>query len=169
MIFLPYVLGKKVLDIGCGGGFMVEAFGRFARDAVGVDISENSIAYARKHWPQFRFYAEDLTRFAKRSETFDFVFSSEVLEHVLDPHEFMRAVQACVRIGGFVYISAPDVGHKKVPENLKSWGDICPPEHLNWFNIRNLSWLFVQYGFIPHRVHKSTTPAHSVIFKRVAI
>ncbi|WP_298281916.1 bifunctional 2-polyprenyl-6-hydroxyphenol methylase/3-demethylubiquinol 3-O-methyltransferase UbiG [Acidocella sp.] len=60
LLFIPYITGKKVLDLGCGGGFMVEAFARFAREAVGVDLSENSIAYAQKRWPKYRFFAEGL-------------------------------------------------------------------------------------------------------------
>lgn len=167
LLFLPYVTGKTVLDLGCGGGFMVEALGRFARETTGIDISENSIAYARKRWPKHRFFAEDLSTFTARGEQFDFVFSSEVLEHVLDPDEYMTALQSAVKPGGFTYVSAPDAGHKAVPKDIRCWGDICPPEHLQWFNIHNLTLVFAKYGFVLHRRMKSRTPSHSVIFRRV--
>jgi SAM-dependent methyltransferase len=168
LLFIPYAAGRRVLDLGCGGGFMVDALGRFAREAVGVDISENSIAYAKRAFPRHRFYAEPLSEFARRGEQFDFVFSSEVLEHVLDPREFMMTLRDCVRPNGFAYISAPDAGHPAVPADLAQWGDICPPEHLQWFNFRNLTWLFAEYGFVPHRRSRSRTPSHSVIFQKVA-
>lgn len=168
LLFIPYVARRRVLDLGCGGGFMVDALGRFAREAVGVDISENSIAYAKRAFPRHRFYAEPLVDFARRGEQFDFVFSSEVLEHVLDPREFMMTLRDCVRPGGFAYISAPDAGHSAVPDDLAQWGDICPPEHLQWFNFRNLTWLCAEYGFVPHRRFRSKTPSHSVIFQKVA-
>lgn len=167
LVFLPYVTGRRVLDLGCGGGFMVQALGRFAREAVGVDISENSIAYAKRQFSKHRFYAEPLSRFRERGEKFDFVFSSEVLEHVLDPRDFMETIRACVKDGGFAYVSAPDAGHEAVPADLAGWTDICPPEHLQWFNIRNLAWLFAEYGFVVHRRFRSKTPAHSVIFQRI--
>ncbi len=167
LVFVPYIRGKKVLEIGCGGGFMVEAFGRFAREAVGVDLSENSIAYARKRWPQHRFFAEGLGAFASRGESFDFVFSSEVLEHVLDPHEFMDTLRRCVRPGGYAYVSAPDAGHKAVPRDISTWEDICPPEHLQWFSQHNMVLLFERYGFRLHHDYKSRTPAHSVLFQRL--
>lgn len=164
--FTPYIVGKRVLDLGCGGGFMVQALGRFAREAVGIDVSENSIAYARRQFPGHKFYAEQLSVFAARGEQFDFVFSSEVLEHVLDPREFMATLNACLKEGGLAYISAPAAGHPATPTDLTAWGDICPPEHLQWFSLRNLVWLGAQYGLVPYLQMRSKTPSHSVIFKK---
>ncbi|MCP1227424.1 class I SAM-dependent methyltransferase [Acetobacter fabarum] len=164
--FLPYVWRKDVLDFGCGGGFMAEAFSRLGARAAGLDISQNSIAYAKRHFPQATFYCEDSTTFRQRGLTFDFVFSSEVLEHVAGPNEFMRTLAAITRPNGFVYISAPDIGHPAVPQDLPSWTDICPPEHLQFFNHRNLCLIFERYGFTLHKTMKSRTPAHSVIFRR---
>lgn len=164
--FLRYARGRRVLDLGCGGGFMVAALGRFAKEAVGVDISENSIAFAQREFPQHQFYAEPLSAFRERGEQFDFVFSSEVLEHVESPRDYMETLEATVKPGGYAYISAPDAGHPAVPADLSAWGDICPPEHLNWFNYRNLVWFAAQFGFVPHRRIPSETPSHSVIFQK---
>ncbi|MCP1242636.1 methyltransferase domain-containing protein [Acetobacter lambici] len=164
--FLRYIRHKDVLDLGCGGGFMVEAFDRLGARASGLDISQNSIAYARQHVPQSTFYCEDLTTFRQRNLTFDFVFSSEVLEHVPGPSEFMATLAAITRPNGYVYISAPDVGHPRVPKDLPSWADICPPEHLQFFNHHNLCQIFERYGFVMHKNMKNRTPAHSVLFRR---
>lgn len=168
LLFIPYAKGRRVLDLGCGGGFMVAALGRFAREAVGVDISENSIAYAKRAFPKHEFHAETLRSFRERGEQFDFVFSSEVLEHVLEPREYMETLRQCVRPGGYAYVSAPDAGHPAVPTPVAAWTDICPPEHLNWFNYRNLVWIFAQFGFVPHRRMRSKTPSHSVVFQKTA-
>lgn len=165
--FAHYVARKDVLDMGCGGGFMVEAFARLGARASGLDISENSISYARTRWPHYNFYCEDPAAFRKRKLTFDFVFSSEVLEHVPGPDEFMKTLAAVTRPGGFVYISAPDAGHPAAPQDCAMWQDICPPEHLQWFNHNNLELLFAQYGFKVHRKYKSKSPAHSVIFQKI--
>jgi len=45
--FWKYLFNKQALDIGCGGGFMTNAFRRLGAEAHGVDISEISIAYAK--------------------------------------------------------------------------------------------------------------------------
>lgn len=165
-LFIPYITGKDVVDLGCGGGQMLDALGRFAKTAVGVDLSSNSIAFARKHFPKRRFYDEALADFAARGLMFDFVFSSELLEHLPDPKIFMETVTAITRAGGIVYLSAPDAGHSAVPHPLKGWGDICPPEHLQWFNEHNLNTLFSQYGFAPVKRSRSRSPAHSAFFRK---
>jgi 2-polyprenyl-3-methyl-5-hydroxy-6-metoxy-1,4-benzoquinol methylase len=169
LLFVRYILGKDVVDLGCGGGQMLQALGRFAKSATGVDLSSNSIAFARKHFAKHTFYDEPLSTFAQRGLTYDFVFSSELLEHLADPHEFMRTVSQITRPGGLVYLSAPDAGHAAVPIPLKSWTDICPPEHLQWFSEHNLNLLFQQYGFRPHRRFRSKSPAHSAMFQKIGV
>jgi 2-polyprenyl-3-methyl-5-hydroxy-6-metoxy-1,4-benzoquinol methylase len=165
--FLLYVRGKQVLDIGCGGGFMVGAFKRLgAAEATGIDISAHSLEYARHHYPDCSFYCELLAEFARRKTKYDFVFSAETLEHLTCPLEFMEALREITVPGSFVYISTPDAGHPGVPKNLADWNDICPPEHLQFFNSRNLEDLFRRFHFELYRRHRSRSPAHSVIFRR---
>ncbi|MBO1325253.1 class I SAM-dependent methyltransferase [Acetobacter sp. TBRC 12305] len=165
--FIPYIFNRDIVDLGCGGGHMLAALCRFARSGVGVDVSANSIAFAKKHFPRQTFYAEGLSAFAGRGRQFDFVFSSELLEHLRSPDEFMTTVHAITRPGSVVYLSAPDAGHHTTPANIAEWSDICPPEHLQWFNETNLNMLFAQYGFEPMKRHRKSTPAHSAFFHRV--
>ena len=80
----------------------------------------------------------------------------------------MLTLSQIVRPNGFVYLSAPDAGHSKVPADISSWSDICPPEHLEFFAAANLDILFHRYGFSLHRRFSSKTPAHSVIYKKIA-
>lgn len=166
LLFIPYIFGKSVLDVGCGGGFMVEALGRFSKTATGIDLSANSIRYAKKRFPTHSFYSEDLTSFCARGLKFDFVFSAEVLEHVLCVEDYMETIRCSTKVGGYAFISAPNSGHKKVPQTISQWDDICPPEHLNWFNNQNLEMLFHKYGFVLHKRFNPKTPAHAVIFQR---
>ncbi len=51
-----FVQGGAFLDIGCNGGFMVEAARERGFDAHGLDIDGVSIAYARRHYPKYRFF-----------------------------------------------------------------------------------------------------------------
>lgn len=166
--FLPHIIGKDVLDIGCGGGFMVSAFARLGARARGLDISEGSIAYARKHFPRGVFYCESLAAFRERGLRFDFVFSSELLEHVPGPHELMQTLAATTKPGGRVYLSTPDSGHPAVPADIAQWSDVAPPEHLQLFNRKNLTLMFARYGFRMEKAYRKRTAAHSVIFRRIS-
>lgn len=165
--FIPHVWRRRVLDIGCGGGFMSAAFSRFATTSHGIDIAQTSIDYARNRFPDCQFYCESLTEFAQRKLQFDFIFSTEVLEHLPGPDEFMQLLSVCTVPGGIVYIACPDAGHPKVPADMTTWSDACPPEHLQLFNQTSLDRLFANYGFTVHKRFKKNSTAHSVLFRKV--
>lgn len=165
--FAPYLWQRDVLDLGCGGGFIVRAFSRWARSATGLDISQGGVDYARSHFPDCTFYCEDFAAFRTRGLRFGFVFASELLEHLPGTDEFMATLTAATEPGSYVYFSAPDIGHRAVPNDVREWGDICPPEHLQFFNRANAQLLFERYGFRLHKVWNNAKPAHSLIFVRL--
>jgi 2-polyprenyl-3-methyl-5-hydroxy-6-metoxy-1,4-benzoquinol methylase len=166
MRFLPYITGKRVLDIGCGGGFMTNAFRRWSASASGVDISEPSLAYARAHFPRCTFYCEGFEAFAKRGLEFDFVFSTELLEHIPAARPFMSVLDAVTRPGAHVYIATPDAGHPAVPRKFTDWIDVQPPHHVQFFNRENVTKLFADYGFELQRAFAKKKPALSLLFVR---
>jgi len=164
--FLKYVRGKRTLDIGCGGGVMADAFRRLGAESHGIDISENSIAFARKNFPRCTFYCEDFETLARRGLTFDFMFTSELMEHLAGPHACLRLIAAASRPGTVVYVAAPDAGHAAVPADLTQWIDLCPPEHLQWFNRPNMALLFDGYGFDLVKAFPKKAAALSLLFRK---
>lgn len=164
--FLRYLPGKTALDIGCGGGFTVNAFRRLGADAHGLDISQNSIAYARRHFPKCTFHCESFDAMARRDTVFDFMFTTELMEHIPGPAGIMKMISARSKIGTVVYVATPDAGHPAVPENMRDWTDICPIEHIQWFNRDNMTRLFGDYGFDPLKAFDKKTPALSMLFVR---
>ena len=75
---------KSVVDVGCGNGALLSEFKRRSSlNMVGIDLSELIIATNKKHFPDARFYALDISRSAL-NEMFDLVICSEVLEHIDD-------------------------------------------------------------------------------------
>ncbi len=164
--FFRYAHGKKVLDIGCGGGVMVNAFRRLGADAHGADISWNSIQFARQNFPRCTFYCENFDVMRHRNIRFDFMFTSELMEHIAGPHECLRMINALSKPGTVVYVATPDAGHAAVPEDIFAWGDICPPEHLQWFNQSNLAKVFDEYGFDLLKAYHKKTPALSLLFRK---
>ncbi|HEY3919064.1 MAG TPA: methyltransferase domain-containing protein [Stellaceae bacterium] len=166
--FLRYVVpGRSVLDLGCGGGFMVEAFGRLGARAGGLDISAGAIAYARKHFPRGTFYCEPMETFRARGLQFDFVFSSEVLEHVPGPDELLASFAAVTKPGGHLFVASPDAGHPLVPANIADWDQVAPPEHIQLFNRENARILFARFGFELAKAYPNKKPGLSLLFKRI--
>lgn len=106
-------VGDKFLDFGCGTGYGSDHI--VARGATydGVDSSPNAIKYAQQNFGRSatRFFVADLLQGlppAIVSCSYDVVFSSEVLEHVLDPFAFVVAMADCMKDDGACFIGTPN-------------------------------------------------------------
>jgi len=165
-LFWKYLYKKRAIDVGCGGGFMVNAFHRLGAEAHGIDISEKAIDYASKQFPACTFYCDSFAALASRKLVFDFIFTTELIEHIPGPRDFMQMISSISRTGTVLYIATPDSGHAKVPADLSLWEDICPPEHLQWFNQSNMTRLFSQYGFSPIRMYTKPKPSLAMLFRK---
>lgn len=115
--FAPDVPGLRILDVGCGNGFLADWFRRRGASAVvGVDLSESGIAAARKAYPQVRYelLAADENVLNNLGEpAFDLVVSTEVIEHLYDPRAFVRGCFAACKPGGHFICSTPYHGYLK--------------------------------------------------------
>ncbi|HEY8048089.1 MAG TPA: bifunctional 2-polyprenyl-6-hydroxyphenol methylase/3-demethylubiquinol 3-O-methyltransferase UbiG [Ramlibacter sp.] len=107
---LPLV-GKRVLDVGCGGGILSDAMARKGAHVVGIDLADKPLRVAQIHALEARtpnveyreVSAESLA--AAEPESFDAVTCMEMLEHVPDPASVVRACSRLVKPGGMVFIS----------------------------------------------------------------
>ena len=102
--------GKKVIDIGCGGGILAESMAARGAQVTGVDLSEKALGVARLHLFESghsvdyrHISAEDIAKEAPG--TFDVVTCMEMLEHVPDPASTIRACATLVKPGGQVFFS----------------------------------------------------------------
>ncbi|MBV8031173.1 MAG: bifunctional 2-polyprenyl-6-hydroxyphenol methylase/3-demethylubiquinol 3-O-methyltransferase UbiG [Betaproteobacteria bacterium] len=102
--------GKKVLDVGCGGGVLAEAMSRRSADVTGIDLSEKGLRVAQLHLLESRLNiryesvsAEDLA--AREPGAFDVVTCMELLEHVPDPASMVAACARLARPGGSIFFS----------------------------------------------------------------
>ena len=104
------VSGKKILDIGCGGGILSESMAQRGALVTGIDLSEKALGVARLHLLESgrnvdyqMISAEDLADQAAGS--FDVVTCMEMLEHVPRPASTIAACAALVKPGGHVFFS----------------------------------------------------------------
>lgn len=111
--------GKRVVDVGCGGGILAEAMAARGAQVTGIDLAEKSLKVAKLHLFEsglavdYRCVAvEALAEEAPGS--FDVVTCMEMLEHVPDPASVIAACARLVRPGGQVFLST-------LNRNPKSW------------------------------------------------
>ncbi len=107
---LAGLAGKRVVDVGCGGGILSEAMAGLGAQVTGIDLSEKALRVARLHLLESglqvdyrRSSAETLAEEAPAS--FDVVTCMELLEHVPDPASTVTACARLVRPGGWVFFS----------------------------------------------------------------
>lgn len=102
--------GKRVLDVGCGGGLLAEAMATRGATVTGIDLSEKALGVARLHLLEsgqsvdYRLSAaEDLA--ATEPGQYDVVTCMEMLEHVPNPASTIASCAALVKPGGHVFFS----------------------------------------------------------------
>ena len=102
--------GKRVLDVGCGGGILAEAMAARGATVTGIDLSEKSLRVAELHLLQSKanvsYERSSAEEFAARHPgAFDVVTCMELLEHVPEPPSVVAACAHLVRPGGHVFFS----------------------------------------------------------------
>ncbi|HNJ76831.1 MAG TPA: bifunctional 2-polyprenyl-6-hydroxyphenol methylase/3-demethylubiquinol 3-O-methyltransferase UbiG [Azospira sp.] len=102
--------GRKVLDVGCGGGILAEAMAARGANVTGIDLAEKPLGVARLHLLESgrsvdyrQVSAEELA--TKEAGTYDVVTCMEMLEHVPNPASTIASCAALVKPGGHVFFS----------------------------------------------------------------
>ena len=103
--------GKRVLDVGCGGGILADAMARKGADVLGIDLAGKALRVAQLHaleakTPRVEYREVSVEALAaQQPASFDAVTCMEMLEHVPDPASVVRSCAALVKAGGWVFIS----------------------------------------------------------------
>jgi SAM-dependent methyltransferase len=98
--------GRRVLDVGCGMGMYTSAFLRYTPHVFGVEIEADRASEARTRAQDVARAVGETLPFA--ADTFDVVFSHEVLEHVVDDRLCAREMVRVTRPGGRIVIFVPN-------------------------------------------------------------
>jgi 2-polyprenyl-6-hydroxyphenyl methylase/3-demethylubiquinone-9 3-methyltransferase len=103
--------GKRVLDVGCGGGILSDAMARRGAQVLGIDLATKSLRVAQLHaleaqTPRVEYREVSVEALAaEQPGSFDTITCMEMLEHVPDPGSVVRACAQLVKPGGWVFFS----------------------------------------------------------------
>lgn len=104
------LIGKTVIDIGCGGGILSEGMAKLGACVTGIDMSEAALAAAKEHQLEnnvaVNYELSTAEKIAEaQPEKYDIVTCLEMLEHVPDPSSIIQAAATLVKPGGDLFFS----------------------------------------------------------------
>lgn len=130
---------RSGLDAGCGEGHLLsylykkKILGRM----IAVDLDDRKLSYARKHYPNCEYRSGDIQSLPFADNTFDFVLTTEVFEHLPDPESALSEISRVAKPGGHLVISVPF-------EPFFHWGNLMrglywerggrTPDHLSFWH-----------------------------------
>ncbi len=97
-----YVRGKRVLEVGCGTGLILERLAEVADEAVGIDLSPGMLTRARERGLEVR--EASATELPFEDESFDVVCSFKVLAHVPDIERALAEIARVTKVGGYMFL-----------------------------------------------------------------
>ena len=145
--FLSNVKNKRILEIGCGSGGMIE-FLMKTNEVYGADVSDSGIKIAKRKG--LKVFKVDISeqRLPFKTGVFDYVLMIGTIEHLMNPQKAINEIQRVLRKEGICLITAPNYrnehpfiypylfryrGFRNYLENngfkiirMKSYG-VCPP------------------------------------------
>jgi len=158
--------GKRFIDLGCNIGTTVEAARELGFDAHGIDIDPESVGAAKRIFPGGKYHAGPIESLPPEWGNFDFAFSTEVIEHIPDPHAYFEALTPRLAPGALLYLTTPDAGHWRVPRNFPDWDQVFPPHHILYFTKDSMTRFLDRHGFDVIRFVWSLKPALKVLARK---
>jgi 2-polyprenyl-6-hydroxyphenyl methylase/3-demethylubiquinone-9 3-methyltransferase len=111
--------GKRILDVGCGGGILTESLAKAGAHVNGLDLAVDAIHVAREHAKaqhlNIEYHCLPIETFAEQhAHTFDVITCMEMLEHVPEPALIIKACAQLLKPNGMIFLST-------LNRNLKSF------------------------------------------------
>jgi len=151
--------GRRVLDIGCAGGYLAEILAQRGYSVTGIDLPDTP------HSPGIGFVAADLDRgLPVLDASFDYIVCADVLEHLRQPERLLRECRERLAPGGALIASLPNSGHAyfrgqvlmgRFPQHDRGLFDRTHVQFYMWHG-----WvdLLARAGFLIETLHCSGVP-----------
>lgn len=141
-----YTPGRgKLLDVGAATGYFLDLARKRGWQPVGVELSPWAVSEAREKGLEV--FAGELGDAPFAAGSFSAITLFDVIEHTGDPGRTLAAACALLKKNGTIAINTPDTSSITARLLGRRWHLFTPPEHLFYFNRRNLSLLLKDLGF----------------------
>lgn len=148
--------GKRLLDFGCGPGYMLKYWLDHGYDARGCELNPHLADFAEQRAPG-RILRGTLDEIRAAGHVFDVIFANHVLEHIPDPAAMLRTWGSLLAPDGVVLIAVPNIDSLNTYVLGPIWPGLQLNTHLWHFAPRTLGSVLTRAGFTPERVVVRTT------------
>lgn len=146
IVFMPYSeRGKSLLEIGFGGGVLLDCLTSFGWNVEGVDTDIQAVSAAKDRGLNVHLGTLQAQQYP--DQFFDLVILSHVIEHVIDPASLLDECHRILKSDGKIVIATPNsnsLGHMVFRD---AWLHLDPPRHLFLFNANALKYIVSRAGF----------------------
>ena len=136
---------KRILDFGCGSGWVLNKYKDKGYDTYGLDLDENAIAIGQKNGHKMS--NQKLIETNYPDNNFDNIRSNHSLEHIINIKETIREFNRILKTNGRLFIAVPNTS--SITSNIfgKYWYYLGIPYHTYNYNYVNLKILLESNGF----------------------
>ncbi len=144
----PPATRPRLLDVGCSTGRLMGLASHSGWDPTGIEMSEPLAAEARRHQPGSTIKVGDIMQIDVTAlPPFDAVVALDVIEHVLDPDEFLRRLHGLLRPGGQLLLQTPNVRSLRARLHGPRWNMLIPEYHFHLYSPKGLTLALERAGF----------------------
>jgi SAM-dependent methyltransferase len=136
----------RLLDIGCGSAVFLKLAHEQGYDVFGLDSSREAAEWASKEVPE-RVFCGTVEDLINAGQSFDLLVLLHVLEHVLDPFQYLRKLRELLRPNGGLIIQVPNVQSLQSRIFGSRWYGLDCPRHICNFSLYSLLFLLGRCGF----------------------
>jgi 2-polyprenyl-3-methyl-5-hydroxy-6-metoxy-1,4-benzoquinol methylase len=149
--------GTRLLDVGCGNGYLAGRLLQRGYDVTGIDLSHEGVDIARRQYTGGRFEVQSVEQdLLERldADPFDVIVSTEVIEHLYSPKSFARACHGALRPRGTIIVTTPDhnwIKNVLIAVSGKFDNHVNPNfegGHIKFFSRKSLGKLLADAGFV---------------------
>lgn len=141
----PLSSGSRLLDLGCGTGFLLKVAAERRLEPYGIDVNTFGIEQARQTVPEAQVHCGTLADAPFDGLPFDSIFMIDMIEHVRDPVKELTLAVERLNTGGILVISTPRIDHFHRRWMRWSWWHY-KQEHLTYFSLAGLKTLMERSG-----------------------
>jgi 2-polyprenyl-3-methyl-5-hydroxy-6-metoxy-1,4-benzoquinol methylase len=122
--------GRRLLDVGCGEGQLLQTAQVEGWDSTGIDLSESAVRLGRER--ELSVSRTDFFDASLDEQRFDAIVMSELIEHVPSPARFLKRAEQLLETDGILYLTTPNFGSLARRMLGETWS-VIHPEHIGYF------------------------------------